>query len=188
MSGRPQTIKRPATILKDVFPSKKGAPMSIIRKIRRKKVREFSYEHYSKVQAKRNKQRRYRACIARMQSTWKEQVAAAVPVRLQVLSLSIPPRWYVNTMKKIFNNMPPEKFTRWVVSWKCPQWVKWMFLGLPWCIGVLADVVGIRPFLHLRRFVRTFGTTTKFKLVDENTMRMTIKYWGTVIYEGDWKM
>lgn len=161
---------------------------SLLRKIRRKKVRDFSYDKYAKVQRKRNQQRRYKACVARMQATWKDQVSAAVPMRWQVLSLSIPPKWYVLAMKAVFNNMPPEQFTRWVVGWKAPGWVKWIFLGPPWCIGVLADIVGIRPFLHLRRFVRTFGTTTKFKLVDENTMRMTIKHWGVMIYEGDWKM
>lgn len=162
--------------------------MGLKRMMRRKKQRDWNYDQYSRRQRLEAERKRVQACRAKMLERFKEVVPQFVPKWMQVASLYIPPRWWIVGITWLVTKLPPAKYVAWAVTRKTPYWVKW-FMVMPFSlIGRLLDLVAIRPFLYLRRFVRTFGIRTTIRKHDKEHLRMVIRYWFRVIEDSTWRL
>jgi hypothetical protein len=160
-----------------------------LRKFVKNKVKEFTYEQYSKTQRERNQAKRMKHCIERSREDWKREVNEVVPKKLIEFAIAFPPKWYKAALKWIFDQLPPEKYVRFVVDQKwMPHQIAWLLVMPLRGIRIVLEWILLSPVIFIRRSLRTWGIMTKYKRLPDDVMRMTIRHWGVVIYEKEYKM
>jgi hypothetical protein len=158
--------------------------MKLNREMRRKAQKNWSYDQYAKSRSIRAAKERMQRCMALASADWKREVSLVVPKWLQVASLYVPPKWYITSINWLGQWFPPDAFVKRVVAKKkIPRSIRWAMIFPTMIPAVILDWVNIKPFIFLRRLIRTFGITTAFRPMSKDKMRMTIRYWFGKIYE-----
>lgn len=160
--------------------------MRMNREMRRKAQRDWSYDQYAKSRSTRVEKERMQRCMSLASADWKREVSLVVPKWLQIASLFVPPKWYIDSIKWVSKYLPPQSFITWVLRLKLSSSVRWAIMFPALIPAIVLEWTAVRPFIAIRRMMRTFGVTTDFRPVSKEVMRMTIRHFFFVIYEKEY--
>jgi hypothetical protein len=162
--------------------------MSWIRQMKRKKQKEFAYEQYAENKRKEIHDKKRMQAMQLLNKQWKREADDIVPRWIQIISLFIPPKWYLTLVEKFIAKLTAltDPIARKIVlNKKMPQWRKtFNFTIIIWTLN-LSELLLRRWLLHVRAFVRTFGLSTKITEHEGFRFTMVVKYWGKVVLDTE---
>ena len=151
--------------------------MGAARKMRRKKAKDHSYKEYVKLKITEGRSRRAMLIQQAMHKDFKTAMENCLPMWQRVVSLFIPPAWYLRSMTWLVMHLPTVGWMDKVRKMKSNQFIKFLLVTPIRLIAFLVSLIMVHPLLMIRRFVYTFGTYTQRKMLDEKTVRLRIWYW-----------
>lgn len=162
--------------------------MSWTRRMKRKGQKEFAYEQYAAEKKKVLHDNKRREATKLLYKEWTDAVEHTVPRWIQILSLFIPPKWYLNLVERLLNkltSLADPIIKKIHDNKKLPYWRKAAnYQVIMWSLNIIAFLLKMW-LLHIRQFVRTFGLSTKIKEHENFRFTMVVKYWFTIILETE---
>jgi hypothetical protein len=162
--------------------------MSWVRQMKRKKQKEFAYEQYAENKRKEIHDKKRMQAIQLLNKQWKREADDIVPRWIQIISLFIPPKWYLTLVEKFII-----KLTTWtdiiaksvLHNRKMPYSRKQFIFFLIKTTFIITDLFLRKWLLSIRMFVRTFGLSTKITEHEGFRFTMVVKYWGKVVLDTE---
>jgi hypothetical protein len=153
--------------------------------MRRKRLQEDFKKNYSTRQRFENQRIKALAAMEKFRPRWKELCRLHVPKWMQIVSLYVPPQWYVDIMKFVWQAWPPNGYVKWVGLLPVPNWVRWLMVMPLYAMVVVLRYVAYEPLIWIRMVIQSFGITYNAKRNPDNEDQVTFvtKYWWKVVDE-----